>query len=127
MYSFIAQIKNKFQTTGTRDIKKVAEAKMRKRKRAMTKLKAAKKQASALAENQEMSDKQKLKAISRAMRTTKVDKPGKVYVVTKRSKSGSMATKSGGKGKLKFVDRRMKKEQRATRANEKRAKKKGKR
>lgn len=100
---------------------------MRKRKRAMTKLKAAKKQASALAENQDMSDKQKLKAISRAMRTTKVDKPGKVYVVTKRSKSGSMATKSGGKGKLKFVDRRMKKEQRATRANEKRAKKKGKR
>jgi hypothetical protein len=49
----ILQIKNRFQTTGTKEIKKVAEARMRKRKRAVAKLKAAKKKATTMAENSE--------------------------------------------------------------------------
>ncbi len=130
---FNVQIKSRYQATGTREIKKVAEARARKKKRAASKLKSAKKQASIMAENSEMSEKQKIKAISKAMRTTKVDKPSKVYVVTKKSKSGSMGTSSGGKvssfvlmfgmkpklfssllqGQLKFVDKRMKKDSRA--------------
>jgi hypothetical protein len=55
------QINSKFTKVGTKEIKKVAEARMRKRKRAMNKLKAAKRQANALAENSELSEKQKLK------------------------------------------------------------------
>ena len=38
-----------------------------------------------------------MQAISRAMKSTKVDKPGKVYVVTRKQKAGSMGTSSGGK------------------------------
>ena len=59
--ALLEQIKSKFQAVGTKDIKKVAEARMRKRKRAANKLKAAKKQANAVAENNEMSDKQKIR------------------------------------------------------------------
>lgn len=47
--------------TGTKVIKKVAEARLRKRKRAMQKLNAAKKQASVMAENSELSERQKIK------------------------------------------------------------------
>jgi AdoMet-dependent rRNA methyltransferase SPB1 len=96
--ALLDQIKGKYQNVGTKEIKKVAEARARKRKRAMVKLKAAKKQANALAENSELSEKQKLKAISKAMRGSKMDKnSGKVYVFTKRTKSGSMGTSSGAK------------------------------
>ena len=72
----------------------MAEARMRKRKRDMQKLKSAKQRAKTVAENSDMTDKQKIKAINQAMRTTKVDRPSKVYVVTRKSKAGSMATKT---------------------------------
>ena len=124
--ALLDQIKSKYQFTGTREIKKVAEARARKRKRAQSKLKTAKKHATALAENSEMSEKQKLKAISKLMRKTKDEKsPGKVYVVTRKTGSGSMGTltKNGSKGKLKFVDKRAKKDARAAKARDKRKKK----
>lgn len=63
LLSFFAfdQIKAKFMLVGTKEIKKVAEARMRKKKRAANTLKAAKKSANMMAENSEMSEKQKLK------------------------------------------------------------------
>ena len=123
-YVFI-QIKGRFKITGTKEIKKVAEARMRKRKRALNKLKTAKQKANAMAENTDMSQREKMKAISRAMKEAKITKPGKVYVTTKKSGGGgSLGTKtSAGQGKLKFVDKRLKKDRRADRANKKRSKK----
>jgi AdoMet-dependent rRNA methyltransferase SPB1 len=59
--ALLDQVKGKFQKSGTHEIKKVAEARMRKRKRAMNKLKAAKAQAKTFAENPDLSDKQKIK------------------------------------------------------------------
>ena len=50
----------RFQLTGTKEIKKVAEARARKRKRAVAKLNAAKKLATVQAENSELSEGQKL-------------------------------------------------------------------
>jgi len=70
---------------------------MRKKKRAAAKLKAAKKQANIMAESSDISERQKLKAISKAMRSNKIDKPGKVYVVTRKTKAGSSGTSGGGK------------------------------
>lgn len=88
----------------------------------MAKLKSAKKKATAMAENSDLSEKQKLKvgdfdavptqsekalmvirtmccccfylaqAIDRAMRSTKLEKAGKVYVVTKKTGSASSGT-----------------------------------
>ena len=60
-HALVEQIKNKYQLTGTKVIKKEVEARARKKKRAMLKLKAAKKQATVMAENSELSEKQKLK------------------------------------------------------------------
>jgi hypothetical protein len=54
-------VKGKFQKSGSHEIKKVAEARMRKRKRAMNQLKAAKAQAKTFAENPDLSEKQKIK------------------------------------------------------------------
>lgn len=116
---FFTQIKSRFQSTGTKEIKKVAEARARKRKRAVAKLRSAKKQANLMAENSEMSEKQKIKAISRAMKTAKLDKTDKVYVVTRKTGAGSMGTKSAGSGKLKFVDALLKKQKRAERQKKK--------
>ena len=72
-----------------------------------------------------MSEKQKLRAIQKAMKGGKVDKPSKVYVVTQKTKGASSGTtmqnKEGGKGgKMKFVDKRMKTERRAERVNKRR-------
>ncbi len=78
-------------------IKKEAEARARKKKRAMMKLKAAKKQASVMAENSELSERQKVKAIAKAIRNTKTEKSSKVYVTTKKTKQGSVGQSSGGK------------------------------
>jgi acetyl-CoA carboxylase beta subunit len=38
-----------------------------------------------------------LQAIQKAMKVNKIDKPGKVYVVTRKTKAGSMGTSSGAK------------------------------
>eukprot|EP01039_Chlorochromonas_danica_P010501 gene10501-11632_t len=120
--ALIDQIKNKYQLTGTKVIKKVAEARARKRKRVVAKLKAAKKQATLMAENSDLSEKEKVKAVAKAARNLRGDqKARKMYVTTKRTKSGSVGQAGGSKGgKLKFVDKRMKKETRAAKASKKR-------
>lgn len=93
----------------------------------MLKLKAARKNANAVADNPEMSEKQKLKAIQKAMKGGKEVKSNKVYVVSGRTASGTGGTKMGNaKGKVKFVDRRMKTDRRAEKRNEKKRKGKNK-
>jgi AdoMet-dependent rRNA methyltransferase SPB1 len=121
--ALLAQVKGKFSHTGTKEIKKVAEARARKRKAAMGKLRAAKKQATTLAANSEMTESQKVRAISKAMQGTKTGAPSKVYVVAKKTQGSSSATKlSNSKGKLKFVDKRLRNDQRAEKKAEKRKK-----
>jgi AdoMet-dependent rRNA methyltransferase SPB1 len=123
----VKSTKKQGATSGGRDIKKVAEAKMRKKKRAANALQTAKKKATALAENSEMSDKQKLRAISKAMKNSKVEKPGKVYVVSSGIGKQNTAGRSGN-GKLKFVDKRMRSDnKRGSKKQREKAKKGGKR
>ena len=123
--ALVDQIKGNFNLTGTKEIKKVAEARARKRKRAMSQLKAAKKQAAAVAENSELSDKQKVRAIAKAMKASGKSNttPGKVLVVARRTNGASVGNSKGGKGKFKFVDKRSKKDRRALKVQEARKKK----
>lgn len=158
-------IKNKYNIIGKgtgnkKETKKEREAKMRKKKRAEQTLNKAKRYASQLAENNDLSDREKLKALLKASKKggNSGDKKGngKVYVTTKKTKAGSVGNMKGGskvssmysalcwvyascladkvqclisfsflfvQGKLKFVDKRMKKEVRAQKANKRRSKK----
>lgn len=102
----IEKIKARFVALSTKPIKKVAEARARKSKRAKQKLVAAKKKAEAVANNPDMTEATKLKAISKAMRGQEMSRPGKTYVVAKRGNA------KGGKG-IKLVDSRMKSDKRS--------------
>jgi AdoMet-dependent rRNA methyltransferase SPB1 len=61
----IDSIKQRFEDLTAKPMKKVAEARARKRKRSADKLKAAKKKAEAVSNAPDMSDKDKLKAIAK--------------------------------------------------------------
>ena len=123
--ALLDQIKGNFNLTAKKEIKKVTEARARKRKRAMSQLKTAKKQAAAVADNSELSDKQKVRAIAKAMKNSGKSNtaPGKVLVVARKTNGASVGTSKGGKGKFKFVDKRSKKDRRAMKVNEARKKK----
>lgn len=99
--ALLEKMKQRFQNLASKPIKKVAEARARKKKRALAKLKTAKKKAASLAANPDLSERQKLKAIQAALRSKQVDKPGKVYVVARKSKSGIIKSgQKGGSGKV---------------------------
>jgi AdoMet-dependent rRNA methyltransferase SPB1 len=118
--SEIDSIKARFRDIAARPIKKVAEARARKKRKITTQLEKAKRQAMNILadENEEMGARSKMKAIAKAYRSAEIKKPGSVYVV-----AGSKGSKGKGKGKVKFVDRLMKKERKATKRRDKHTKK----
>ena len=113
--SLIAKMKEKQMALAVKPIKKVAEARARKTRRAQAKLSAAKKQAESIANSADLSESMKLKAISKALRGQTAKRPGKTYVVAKKGRTG----KIGGKN-VKVVDKRMKSDQRGMERAEKR-------
>ena len=120
--ALVAKMKAQFQTLASKPIAKVAEARARKQKRASVKLKAAKKKAEAVANNADMTESAKLKAVSKALRgqgSANDSKPGKTYVVAKKGSKGA-------KG-VKLVDKRQKSDKRGMKraASGKRGKKGG--
>jgi len=104
--ALVAKMKERFTALATKPIAKVAEARARKKKRANNALTAAKKKAESVANSSDMTEAQKLKAVSRAMRGQDAKRPGKTYVVSK--KNGST---KGSKG-VKLVDKREKSDKR---------------
>ena len=109
----------KFLHLAAKPIAKVAEARARKNKMAKTKLAAAKKKAEAVANSNEMSEAQKLKAISKAMRGKEASRPGRTYVVSKKG-----GASRGGKG-VKLVDKRERSDKRGLERKTKKNGKKG--
>ncbi|KAH7474360.1 AdoMet-dependent rRNA methyltransferase spb1 [Phytophthora ramorum] len=119
----LAQMKERFMEMATKPVKKVAEARGRKHRLQMKKLKSAKKQATDIANLPDMSTREKLKAIDRAMRGANVKKESKVYVVSTRGGTKTAGGKKAGKGKVKLVDPRMKNDKRNADIRAKRGKK----
>ena len=113
--ALLAKMKEKMMALSTKPIAKVAEARARKSKRAKAKLAAAKKQAEAVANNPDMTEAMKLKAISKALRGQETRKPSKTYVVAKKGRSSKHSKKG-----VKMVDKRMKSDKRAMDRKEKR-------
>ena len=129
--SLMDSIKQRFQDLTSKPIKKVAEARARKRKRSADKLKAAKKKAEALSNAPDMSEKEKLKAIGKAISSaSKGAGSGKDYVPTKklviaRKAFGGKAPPGSSGKSFKMVDKRLKNDLRAQKRVDKKKKKGG--
>lgn len=122
--ALIEQMRNKFMAMASKPMKKVAEARMRKKKQHDKKLKLAKKKATDIANLPDMSTREKLKSIEKTLKGAEMKKSNKVYVVSTRGGKKD-AQNNKGKGKIKMVDARMKSDKRGMeRAQKKRRKRK---
>ncbi|KAF7590886.1 AdoMet-dependent rRNA methyltransferase spb1 [Aspergillus hancockii] len=110
-----AAIKEKMRTINARPIKKVMEAKGRKKMRAAARLEKLRKKSALLADDEAMSERDKSQAISKLMSKATKKKPKQQVklVVAKGNNRGISGRPKGVKGKYKIVDSRMKKDIRA--------------
>ncbi|CAG7918977.1 unnamed protein product [Penicillium olsonii] len=118
-------IREKMRAINARPIKKVMEAKGRKKFKAAQRLEKLRKKSALLAEDDALSERDKAGAIARLMSraTKKRPKQEVKLVVAKGPNRGISGRPKGVKGKYKIVDSRMKKD---VRAEKRLAKKKGK-
>ena len=101
-------------------MKKVAEARARKKERAVRRMQKAKRLAEKIADDDQLTAKTKMRAIAKAMAKTKTPRPGSVHVVVRKGgRSTVSAGAKGGKPKVKFVDRRMRSDMRGMKRVEK--------
>jgi AdoMet-dependent rRNA methyltransferase SPB1 len=109
-----AAIKEKLRALNARPIKKVREAKARKKFKAAQKLEKLKKKSAMLADEEGLTEKEKAQSISRLMSRAAKKKPNrKVTVVVARGTNKGQGRPGGTKGKYKMVDARLKKDVRA--------------
>lgn len=110
-----AAIKEKTRAINARPIKKVMEAKGRKKMKAAQKLEKLRKKSSLLAEDDALSERDKSQAIATMMGKAAKKKPRQKaqLVVARGNNRGISGRPRGVKGKYKIVDPRMKKDLRA--------------
>uniref|UniRef100_A0A7R9UEV4 W2 domain-containing protein n=1 Tax=Pinguiococcus pyrenoidosus TaxID=172671 RepID=A0A7R9UEV4_9STRA len=120
--ALMEQMRQKYISLAAKPIKKVAEARDRKRRRAQQKLKTAREKANKIMGNEDLSEREKLRAVQATMAKAqkKEGRGGKKVAVSRKFQGGK-----GPSGKnLKKVDKRMKTDIRGMKRAEK---KKGKR
>lgn len=110
-----AALKEKMRSINARPIKKVMEAKGRKKLKAAQKLEQLRKKSSVLEEDDGLSERDKSLEIQKLMAKASKKKPKKEVklVVAKGTNRGISGRPKGVKGKYKIVDARMKKDIRA--------------
>jgi AdoMet-dependent rRNA methyltransferase SPB1 len=111
----------------TRSIKKVMEAKARKKRQAKKQMEKLKKKAEKIMENADNTGQEKIKMLKKLYKKTEKKKEDITYVVTKKNHSTGKKVRrpAGVKGRFKVVDPRMKKDLRAEKKSQKINAKKG--
>ena len=114
----VAEYRAQLREINARPIKKIAEAKARKKQKALRKLAKARKRAEGITDTEDMTDHEKMKHIKQIYKKAGVlgKKKSEVkYVVAKRGLAGKRAVRPAGvKGPYRQVDPRMKKDNRAS-------------
>lgn len=117
----VEQYKKDLQDLNVRPIKKVIEAKARKKKRAVKRMDRARKKAESILANAtgDVSEIEKAKQVRKLYKKAKEPRKEIAYVVAKKGGTSGRKTSrpSGIKGPYKVVDPRMKKDTRATKKN----------
>ncbi|KAK5869855.1 hypothetical protein PBY51_024543 [Eleginops maclovinus] len=119
----VEEFKQKWKEIDARPIKKVAEAKARKKRRMLKKMDQFKKKAEAVVNTVDISEREKnaqLKSIYKKAGLGK-EKREVTYVVSKKGAGKKVRRPSGVKGTFKVVDSRMKKDMRGMQRKEQRA------
>ncbi|KAN0060481.1 AdoMet-dependent rRNA methyltransferase spb1 [Thecaphora frezii] len=122
----VEALREKQRALDARPIKKIAEAKARKKMKAAQRLEKAQKKAEAINDNEDISEKEKASTINKLLANSVKAKQRKqaALVVAKGVNRGLKGRPKGVKGRYKMVDPRMKKEMRAQkRLNKKMGKK----
>ncbi|KAH8102498.1 Spb1 C-terminal domain-containing protein [Cristinia sonorae] len=121
----IAALRAKMRALDARPIKKVAEAKARKKMRAVQRMEKAMKKAEGVNETSDMSEREKARQIEKLMGKSmaKAKKKEVKVVVAKGAHRGLKGRPKGVKGRYVMVDSRMKKEVRAQKRRDKASKK----
>ncbi|CAI6000567.1 unnamed protein product [Closterium sp. NIES-64] len=116
----VLELKAQFRAINARPTKKVAEAKGRKRRRLMKQLEAARQKATAISEQPDLNERSKGRLMQRAYSKVASERsPKKIVVVAKKGQQGNRGR--GVKNSI-MVDRRMKKDLRADKANARKGK-----
>ncbi|CAI5950447.1 unnamed protein product [Closterium sp. NIES-65] len=116
----VLELKAQFRAINARPTKKVAEAKGRKRRRLMKQLEAARQKATAISEQPDLNERSKGRLMQRAYSKVASERsPKKIVVVAKKGQQGNRGR--GVKNSI-MVDRRMKKDMRADKANARKGK-----
>lgn len=119
-------LKERQRALDARPIKKVAEAKWRKKIKAHQRLERAKKRADGVMETEDLNDGEKARQVSKLLNRAAAGEKYKErkVVVARASNKGIQGRPKGVKGKYKMVDARMRKEVRALKRVKKAEKKK---
>ncbi|XP_023225547.1 pre-rRNA processing protein FTSJ3-like [Centruroides sculpturatus] len=121
--SLVQDYKARLKAINARPIKKVIEAKARKKKRALRKLEKARKKAESITESLDMSEKEKAQHIKSIYKKALKKKEDKItYVVAKKGIGRKVRRPAGVSGRFKVVDRRLKKDKRSLDAKRKKHK-----